>query len=165
VQFHSDMVGDNSKLQLNSLYYCSVYSKLDLNYIANIYGKSNLCSMDIVGALCANSTKHAKATINFVKGCAKSVGNENEQCLLLDKSAHSVTLPMILCGEENVDGKHATSVGKLNDNQLFYLMSRGLTHAQAENLIIRAHFNAIISKINNKSIKNYLISKIDKELN
>lgn len=51
--------------------------------------------------------------------------------LLFSPSARNRTAPLILCGEEEVEGQHAASVGRLDENKLYYLRSRGLSEAQA----------------------------------
>ena len=83
---------------------------------------------------------------------------------MLDDTCHSIALPMILCGEESVDGKHATSVGKIDDKIMFYLNSRGLTPAQATTLVVKAHFNNILSHVSDKKIVSTITNLINKEL-
>ena len=56
----------------------------------------------------------------------KSKGNENEFCMLLSEKAKSLALPMLLCTEDDVEGNHSTASGKVDEEQLFYIMTRGL---------------------------------------
>lgn len=53
----------------------------------------------------------------------------------------------MLCGEDAVEGQHAVSTGKMDENKLFYLMSRGLSDVEAKKLIIEADFQPILEKI------------------
>ena len=68
------------------------------------------------------------------------------QGLLSDKSIKT-SLPILLCHEEDVDGAHSVSSGKMDENKLFYLMSRGIDEKTAKQLIIKANFNHIINDI------------------
>lgn len=60
--------------------------------------------------------------------------------LLFSPNARNRTAPLILCGEEEVEGQHAASVGRLDENKLYYLRSRGLSEAQARRLMVDARF-------------------------
>ena len=150
---------------LNHAYLGTGQAQLDFNYNCIVLGKSCECNINSVGALKDNSVKHFKGIIDFKTGCAKSVGQEKEECLLIDATAHSTTLPAILCSEEDVDGKHATSVGKIDENVLFYLMTRGLTKTEATKLIIQSHFKAILRNINNAKLQEQILNNIDKVIN
>ena len=108
-----------------------------------------------------NAKKNFKGTIDFKKGCKKAKGNENEYCTILSDKAKSIALPMLLCTEEDVEGNHATAAGKIDSKKLFYLMTRGLSKADSERLIVRAQFNSVIEMIENEEVKSKLLKKID----
>ena len=71
---------------------------------------------------------------------------------------------MLLCSEEDVEGNHSSSAGKIDEKELFYIMSRGFDRNDAQRLMVRAKFNSILNKITNDSLKNEIIEKIDKKL-
>ena len=131
----------------------------DLNYIGELRGKKSNIDIDVQGALKDTSKKHFKGTIDFKKGCKKSKGNENEYCTILSDKAKSIALPMLLCTEEDVEGNHSTAAGKIDSKKLFYLMTRGLSKADSERLIVRAQFNSVIEKIENEEIRNEILQR------
>lgn len=163
--YHANLKGDNSTNNLYSIYLGKDDNKLDLNYHMDVYGKNSNAIMKVIGALQGSADKHFKGTINLHKGCTKSVGDETEECLMLSNTAHSIAMPNILCDEEDVDGKHATSVGKVDDKVLFYLMSRGLTKQEAIMLVVNAGFQNIISLIPPVFPTTEIVKQIHKELN
>lgn len=71
------------------------------------------------------------------------------QCdaLLLDEQSRSDTYPTIDIAQELVDVGHEASVSKLNDDHLFYLMSRGLNQAQAQALIINGFIEPLVQQL------------------
>ena len=71
---------------------------------------------------------------------------------------------MLLCGEEDVEGNHGVASGKVNRDELFYIMSRGFEYKQAVKLIVRAKFNEIIERIIDEDTKNEVINEIDRRL-
>ncbi len=136
----------------------------DLNYIAELYGKKTNIDIEVQGALKDNAKKHFKGTIDFKKGCKKATGNENENCMLLSNTAKSIALPMLLCSEEEVEGNHASSAGKIGEKELFYIMSRGFSKKEAMKLMVRAKFNSILEKILDEEIKEEILREFDKRL-
>lgn len=69
---------------------------------------------------------------------------------------------MLLCTEEDVEGNHSTAAGKIDSKKLFYLMTRGLSKADSERLIVRAQFNSVLDKIENEEIKNDILKVINR---
>ena len=67
--------------------------------------------------------------------------------LLFSPTARNRTAPLILCGEEEVEGQHAASIGRLDEEKLYYLRSRGLSEAQARRLMVDARFAPALDKI------------------
>ena len=65
-----------------------------------------------------------------------------------------------MCGEENVDGTHSVSSGKIDENKLFYLMSRGLSETEAKKVIISSNFKKIIDLLPDE-IKEDIENKIN----
>ena len=162
IRYYSDIHGNSATSNINSAYIGYNHAKIDLNYIVDVHGKQCNTNIAVQGVLDNNANKHLKGTINFVTGCTDSKGAETEDCLLLNDNAHSISLPMILCSEESVDGKHATSVGKIEPNTLFYLQSRGLTRKQATNLIAHTKLNTIISNIADADLVDKIYNHINK---
>lgn len=162
--YYSNLLGEKSENEINTIYLGQDGQLFDLNYIAELRGQKSNVNIEVQGALKDNSKKHFKGTIDFKKGCKKSKGNENEACMLLSKKAKSIALPMLLCSEEDVEGNHSSSAGKADEKELFYIMSRGFSLKDAMKLIVRARFNKIIEKIKNEEIKNEVLEEIDKRL-
>lgn len=163
-RYYCRLAGECAVSNLNCLYVAGGESFVDLNFEQDVFGQRCKADIQTIGALLGNARKHFKGTINFEKGCKKSVGCEDELCLLLSKNAKSKALPMILCGEEDVDGKHSSSVGKVGENELFYIMSRGLSQEEALKLVVKAKFNILLEKIFDETLKEKLIEIVDRKL-
>ena len=162
--YYSNLIGKESKNNLNTIYLGKDNQLFDLNYIAHLRGEKSDVNIEVQGALKDKSKKHFKGTIDFKKGAKKAKGNENESCVLLSETAKSIALPMLLCSEEDVEGNHSNSAGKIGDKELFYIMSRGFDKKEAMKLIVRAKFNSIISKIQAENLKKEILDEIDKKI-
>ncbi len=162
--YYSNIIGENSDNTINSIYLGKENQLFDLNYIGELRGKKSNIDIEVQGALTDKAKKHFKGTINFKKGCKKATGNENESCMLLSDTAKSLALPMLLCSEEDVEGNHSSSAGKIGEKELFYIMSRGFKLKEAMKLMVRAKFNKILENIDNEELKEEIFNEIDKRL-
>lgn len=162
--YYSNILGDNANNDLKSIYLGQKDELKDINYIAHLNGKKSNIDIDVQGVLDDNAIKNFKGTIDFKNGCKKAKGNENEFCLLLSKKAKSRALPMLLCTEEDVEGNHSTASGSVDNSELFYIMSRGISYKEAVKLIVKSRFNKIIERISIDEIKQEVISEIDNRL-
>ncbi len=162
--YYSNILGKDANNNLESIYVGKENQIKDINYIAELYGENDAVNINVQGALLDSAKKNFKGTIDFKKGCKKSKGDENEYCMLLSEHAKSIALPMLLCTEDDVEGNHATASGKLDDKEIFYIMSRGLDKKEATKLIVRARFNSILEKLFDEDIKNEVIEEIDRRL-
>ena len=150
-------VGSNLKEYKSSFksdlaYYTRGNQELDLNYIVLQYGKKTDCVMNVYGTMNDQSKKTYRGTIDFKNGCAGSTGNEQEETLLLSPKVVNNSIPVILCDEEDVSGEHGASIGRLSEDMLFYMESRGISLEVAENLIARAKVQRVVNKIGDEKV-------------
>lgn len=162
--YYSNIKGLKAKSNLDAIYLGKDNQILDLNYIAELFGEKTEANINVQGAIKDNCKKHFKGTIDFKKGSKKAKGDENEYCMILSETAKSIALPMLLCTEEDVEGNHSTATGKVGPKELFYIMSRGFSEKEALKLMVRAKFNKVLDKIEDKELKEKILKEIDKKL-
>lgn len=102
------------------------------------------------------ATKTYRGTIDMVKGCTGSQGNEIETTLLLSPKAVVKAAPIILCGEEDIAAELGSTIGKLSNDMLFYMNSHGIDQKTAEELLTNAKIMAASSTIEDEGIQNFL---------
>ena len=162
--YYSKLDRNGAKANINTIYLGKDEQVFDINYIAELFGENTETKIEVQGALKHEAKKNFKGTIDFKKGCKKAKGDENEFCMLLSDKAKSKALPMLLCTEEDVEGNHSTAAGKIEDDKLFYIMSRGLSEKDAMKLIVKAKFNKILENIKDENLKQEIVNEIDKRL-
>ncbi len=162
--YYSNAKGEKSVNELKTVYLGIENQLKDLNYVAHLNGEKTVVNIDVQGALKNTAKKNFKGTLDFKKGCKKAKGDENEFCMLLSDKAKSIALPMLLCTEDDVEGNHSTASGKVDANDLFYIMSRGIEYKEAIKLIVRARFHKIIENIKDEDIKQEILQEIDRRL-
>ena len=128
-------------------------SVIDLNYVIRQGGRRTDANMQVRGALLGKSEKIFRGTLDFLEGSKGSVGREDEEVVLLSPNVRNRSVPIMLSHEDDVDGHHAVSVGKMDEDKLFYLMSRGLDLAEAQRLVVEASFNPVLDRIPDEELK------------
>ena len=151
----------NSQNYFNNLYIGKDNDLIDINYDMKNIGKSSINNLKVEGCLKDKSKKVFRGIVDFVEGSTKSTGIENENCILLSDTCLSRSVPILLCHEEDVIGAHGESTGKISEDKLFYLMSRGLSYEEATKLIVLSNFNSIINEIKNDTLKDEIISRVE----
>jgi len=136
---------------------------LIFNYILNHRGKKTESNINIKGTLDDNAKKAFRGTINFINGCAGSVGSENEDVLLISDETENKTLPIILCSEEDVEGTHGASIGNLSEEVMMYMSARGMDEEQIHELIRHSRMADVINKVDDEELIQELAYNLDVE--
>ena len=102
----------------------------------------------------------------FIRAAAEGTDTyELNRNLLLSDGARADSVPNLeIETGEIVGAGHASTTGRFDDEQLFYLMSRGISLESARRLVVRGFFNEIVSEIGNSEIQERLMTRIDGEL-
>lgn len=149
---------------LYQLYLGSKNKVIDINKYMHFNGESSKGNMITKGVLLDHSKKTLRFTLDFKRGAKKSVGNEEEYVMLLSPNARNASVPLLLAGENDVKGNHAASIGRINEDSLFYLMSRGLSEKEAKALLIKGALTPIVETLSHSTLKDMVYSEIDNKI-
>ena len=156
--------GYKSNLKSHVAYLCLNDQFLDMNHVVLHRGKKTDCNMRVDGTLRDKAVKSYKGTIDFQNGCSGSTGNEMEETLLLTPTVVNKSLPVILCDEEDVEGEHGATLGRLSSEILFYLQTRGIDKQAAEKLMAKAKIQraspSVLNDEINKKISQFINDRI-----
>ncbi len=84
-------------------------------------------------------------TIQVAKAAQKTEAFQSNKNLLLGKHSHADSIPKLEILADDVKCSHGATVGPVDKKQIFYLMSRGLTEPQAEELIVNGFFHQLLN--------------------
>lgn len=156
VNYEVNLIGYQATANLQSAYLGSNTDGIDISMAVNHYGKKAQSDILGKGVLSGKSKKVFRGTLDFKDGSAQSVGKEEEVVLLLSDDVNADSIPALMCSEDDVIGEHGASIGQVDEDQLFYLMSRGLSENQAKLLIIESAFSEIVETIDVDAVKESL---------
>jgi Fe-S cluster assembly scaffold protein SufB len=139
--------GRRSVFTANIGYLLGGSDRLDINIVARHLGKKTRSEINAKGVLDKNSRKTFKGTIDFVGGCTGASGAESEDTLLIGGKTVNKTVPLILCAEEDVEGSHGASIGRVDEAHIFYMQSRGIPEDKIAELMAQSKIAQIVNTI------------------
>lgn len=159
--YTANLIEKGASTNVESVYFANKDNNLDIFYHINHIGEETKSNLIVNGALKDKARKTFKGTIDFKKGSRKSVGSEEEFATLLDDDVRAIAVPVLLCQEDDVEGVHAASAGKIDQDKLFYIMSRGLDYNQAKKMIVETRLVPTIQKLPNKELAEKVWNQIE----
>ncbi|SHI29588.1 Uncharacterized protein family (UPF0051) [Anaerovibrio lipolyticus DSM 3074] len=156
--------GDKSQADVSVLYFGDGDRSLDMNYVLDFQGRKTVGNLEVYGGLMGESQKIFRGTLDFKQGSKQAKGYEKENVVVLSKGVRNRSVPIMLSGEDDVVGNHAVSSGKINEDKLHYLMSRGLSPAEARKLVLEAAFNPVLELIEDEVLRQEIDSYIKERL-
>lgn len=111
-----------------------------------------------------------QATLTFnglgdvLKNAKNSDAQQESRILMLSEEARADTNPILLIDEYELTAGHAASISRVDEGQLYYLMSRGLDRVDAEKLVIRGFLGSVLSAISVEDVRKHLIETIERKL-
>lgn len=123
-------------------------------------------SSDILARGVAGGESRAvyRALTHIARGARTTSAYQRANTLLLTKSARADAIPALTIDEDDVQAGHAATVGQVDADQLFYLMSRGLSPVNAIRMIVAGFFDPIMQRIPLDDVRNDLQQLIDRKM-
>ncbi|MCQ6264086.1 Fe-S cluster assembly protein SufD [Fictibacillus sp. WQ 8-8] len=136
------------------------------NFVAQIFhhGKSSEGYILTHGVMKDSASSIFNGITKIEHGATKSNGEQTERVLMLSEKARGDANPILLIDEDDVTAGHAASVGRIDPIQLFYLMSRGISKAEAERLIIHGFLGPVVNEMPLESVKKRLVEVIERKV-
>jgi len=124
------------------------------------------CHSDLLykGALRDASRGIYSGWVHVRKDAQKTNAMQTSRNILLSEHAFARAIPNLEIEANDVRCGHAASVGPVEEDQLFYLMSRGIDRAEAERLIVFGFFNEVLQRIPLEEVRDSVTHAIEREL-
>lgn len=155
---YTELSACKARFKSELAFICRGEQHLDINHAVIHTGSETDTKMSVKGVVDGNAVKTYRGTIDFKNGCYNATGDEQEETLLMSKTAVNKSIPMILCDEENVSGTHGATLGRLGADELFYMQSRGICEEEAKKMMTRAKITSTANLIASEEVR----SKIEK---
>lgn len=157
------LIGRGAQCEMNS----AVLSKGEKQLVTAIIHENleTKSMMNHSGVLLEGGKLHLDATGKIVKGAKGSKSHQKSRALTFDQPKYATVLPQLLIDENDVEASHATTVGQIDENQMYYLQSRGLTKNEATQLITLGALMPIAEVLSDVTLKAQMKEKIEAKVN
>lgn len=105
-----------------------------------------------------------QATGSIKKGAHGAQSHQSSRVLTLSQTQKSEVIPILLIDENEVKASHATTLGQPDENQLYYLCSRGLTRDAAIGLLTAGYLMPITKILQDEDIQKQLLEEIEEKV-
>jgi len=158
------MNGEYSECDLRGLYFTTGSSQFNTHVVVdhNVpYTKSN---QFYKGILTDNSRAVFSGKILVKRDAQKTYATQKDLNLLMSKGAEIDTKPSLEIYADDVECFHGATAGHVDENTLYYMMSRGIDKDRATQILVRGFADEIINDISDKSFRKIAVEQIDKIL-
>lgn len=163
MQFSQNIVlqGKNAKLEMKNVIINSSSKTHDYHFFITHKAEQTVSQMTNFG-ICNRLSKLNIATDGIIiKGAKGTDLKQKNKGLILDEKSVIAASPWLEINEHDCLASHGASIGAIDDDELYYLMSRGLTREQSEKLIVGGFMNPLLSEVPKGKLRQYLLEWID----
>jgi Fe-S cluster assembly protein SufD len=147
VWIENDLAGQGATSRVTGAYFADGDQHLDYDTFQEHIAPDTESDFAFKGALRENASAVWRGMIRVEEGAQKTNAYQENRNLLLSDSAHADSIPGLEIMANDVRCTHGATLGKVNRDELFYLMARGLSRAEAERLIVRGFFQDVLDRI------------------
>jgi len=142
-----DLAGEGAQGRMSGFYFTDNTQHLDHDTQQNHLAPHTTSDLLFKGALKGKSRSVWQGMIYVAPGAQKTDGYQANRNLILDDQARADSIPGLEILADDVRCTHGATVGKLEQEPLFYLKSRGIPQREAERLVVEGFFDPIMQRI------------------
>ncbi len=156
VRIQNDLAGQGATSRVTGAYFADATQHLDYDTYQRHIAPSTTSDFAFKGALRDTATAVWRGMIRVEEGAQKTNAYQENRNLLLSREAHANSIPGLEILANDVRCTHGATLGQVDREQLFYLMSRGLTRSEAERLIVRGFFQDVLDRVELEPVREAL---------
>ncbi len=161
VRIQNDLAGQGATSRVTGAYFADGTQHLDYDTFQEHMAPSTTSDFAFKGALRDTARTVWRGMIRVEEGAQKTNAYQENRNLLLSKTAHADSIPGLEIMANDVRCTHGATLGQVDREQLFYLMSRGLSRADAERLIVRGFFQDVLDRVELEPVRDALAAALE----
>jgi Fe-S cluster assembly protein SufD len=147
VRIQNDLAGPGATSRVTGAYFADGTQHLDYDTFQEHIAPNTTSDFAFKGALRDRARAVWRGMIRVEQDAQKTNAYQENRNLLLSKTAHADSIPGLEILANDVRCTHGATLGQVDREQLFYLMARGLSRAEAERLIVRGFFQDVLDRV------------------
>jgi len=161
IRIQNDLAGQGATSRVTGAYFADGIQHLDYDTFQEHIAPNTTSDFAFKGALRDESTAVWRGMIRVEEDAQKTNAYQENRNLLLSKKAHADSIPGLEILANDVRCTHGATLGQVDREQLFYLMARGLSHGEAERLIVRGFFQDVLDRIELEPVREALSAALE----
>jgi Fe-S cluster assembly protein SufD len=161
VRIQNDLAGPGATSRVTGAYFADGEQHLDYDTFQEHIAPDTESDFAFKGALRDTATAVWRGMIRVERDAQKTNAYQECRNLMLSPTTHAVPIPGLEILANDVRCTHGATVGRVDREQLFYLMARGLPRAEAERLIVRGFFQDVLDRIELEPVREALTSALE----
>ncbi|MBI1952842.1 MAG: Fe-S cluster assembly protein SufD [Candidatus Omnitrophica bacterium] len=154
-----------ARADLLGLFFGSGRQHFDFQTLQDHRAQATTSDLLYKSALKDDSDAVYRGLIRIARQAQKSDAYQANRNLLLSQGAKADSIPMLEILADDVRCTHGVAVGPVDEEQAFYLMSRGVPEAEAERLIVGGFFEQVIQRLKLKELEEGLMAQVSNKMN
>lgn len=164
VRIQNDLAGPGATSRVTGAYFADGEQHLDYDTFQEHIAPNTTSDFAFKGALRDSARAVWRGMIRVEEGAQKTNAYQENRNLLLSKEAHADSIPGLEIMANDVRCTHGATLGQVDREQLFYLMARGLSRAEAERLVVRGFFQDILDRIDLEPVRDALGAALESRI-
>ena len=156
IRIQNDLSGPGATSRVTGAYFADGEQHMDYDTFQEHIAPSTESDFAFKGALRESARSVWRGMIRVEENAQKTNAYQENRNLLLSDQAHADSIPGLEIMANDVRCTHGATLGKVNREELFYLMARGLSRAEAERLIVRGFFQDVLDRIELEPVREAL---------
>ncbi len=156
IRIQNDLSGPGATSRVTGAYFADGDQHMDYDTFQEHIAPSTESDFAFKGALRESARSVWRGMIRVEPDAQKTNAYQENRNLLLSPDAHADSIPGLEIMANDVRCTHGATLGKVNREELFYGMSRGLSRAEAERLIVRGFFQDVLDRIELEPVREAL---------
>ena len=156
VRIENDLAGQGATSRVTGAYFADGDQHLDYDTLQKHQAPNTTSDFAFKGALRDEAKAVWRGMIRVEEDAQKTNAYQENRNLLLSRTAHADSIPGLEIMANDVRCTHGATLGQVDREQLFYLMARGLSRAEAERLIVRGFFQDVLDRIELEPVREAL---------
>jgi Fe-S cluster assembly protein SufD len=161
IRIQNDLAGPGATSRVTGAYFADGTQHLDYDTFQEHMAPATTSDFAFKGALRDKARTVWRGMIRVEEGAQKTNAYQENRNLLLSKTAHADSIPGLEILANDVRCTHGATLGQVDRDQLFYLMTRGLTRSEAERLIVRGFFQDVLDRVELEPVREALAAALE----
>jgi Fe-S cluster assembly protein SufD len=161
IRIQNDLAGQGATSRVTGAYFADGSQHLDYDTFQEHIAPNTTSDFAFKGALRDTATTVWRGMIRVERDAQKTNAYQENRNLLLSRDAHADSIPGLEILANDVRCTHGATLGQVDRDQLFYLMARGLSRAEAERLIVRGFFQDVLDRIELEPVREALADALE----